>query len=328
MRVQLQLLFLCLVVGSVSAQTHSLAEKDAIRLTEAYALSNYVGDSIWEGWSDVPFAILLLTPERDFLIGHPQPSDDFISEGVNHHLGLEVFSRPRTEGWSLQLLATFPAVGGLPTVVIGQAEATGKSSTQWVLTLLHEHFHQLQMGWELYYSRVDALDLAGGDESGMWMLNYDFPYSDPAVTRRINDLRDAAIIALESTSGLAQIKKSLGDLESVISAEDFRYFSFQLWQEGVARYTEEMVATVASGDFRSSNEFLGLDDFITYKQAAGEIVAQRILEMRFLDVEKQGRVVFYPLGATLAVVLDEMSSTWRTQYFTSALDLVSLVSGQ
>lgn len=145
---------------------------------------------MWKGWSETPFAILLLTPDKDYLIGHPYPTDDFTNEGFDSRLRQEVYSRPRTESWGLNLLATFPAVGGLSTVVVGQPKATGKSSTQWVLTLLHEHFHQYQTGWESYYERVDALDLSGGDESGMWMLNYPFPYADKTVELSILRLRD------------------------------------------------------------------------------------------------------------------------------------------
>ena len=67
-------------------------------------------------------------------------------------------------------------------MVIGQAENTqSKTSTRWVLTALHEHFHQLQESRPRYYADVDALGLAKGDTTGMWMLNYPFPYTKAEV---------------------------------------------------------------------------------------------------------------------------------------------------
>ena len=45
----------------------------------------------------------------------------------------EVYSRPRR--FPTSFLATFPAVGGIPTVVAGEAESTqAKTSTPWVVT--------------------------------------------------------------------------------------------------------------------------------------------------------------------------------------------------
>ena len=96
-----------------------------------------------EGCDKAPFAVLLVTPEYEFLIRHPRPSQDFTLIGYDTVLKSNVYSRKRT--FSANLLATFPAVSGIPTIVIGQAENTSKkTSTPWVITLLHEHFHQLQ----------------------------------------------------------------------------------------------------------------------------------------------------------------------------------------
>src|SRR2546426_10031760 len=58
------------------------------------------------------------------------------------------------------LLATFPAVTGVTTIVIGEPTNTGKTSTEWVLTVLHEHFHQLEYSHPGYYAGVDSLRLS------------------------------------------------------------------------------------------------------------------------------------------------------------------------
>jgi hypothetical protein len=332
MRPFLTALFIVCSITIITATDTSLARAkqstldpgDAIRIAEAFSLASFIGDSVWEGWSETPFPILLLTPEKDYLIGHPFPTDDFTSEGIDERVGGEVFSRPRTESWGLNMLATFPAVAGLTTVVVGQASATGKSSTEWVLTLIHEHFHQYQFGWERYFESVGALDLAGGDETGMWMLNYPFPYEDEAVVETILRLRDDINSFLNGRSSRVRIGVSLNELKSQVSEKDFRYFTFQLWQEGVARYTEQEVANLASDGFISNAAFAALPDAVTYEEAFSTLLVRRSEEMKSLNPAKQGRVVFYALGSALASVLESTNPSWRDDYFESALDLVGL----
>src|SRR5215218_4041507 len=169
-----------------ATRTAALAPDDRVRIAEAFRLADAIGDSIWPGWTSAPFAVLLVTPEREFLVRHPRPSSEFTRIGYDSLLRSEVLVRDRT--LSPSFLATFPAVGGVPTIVVGQPRATGKSSTEWVLTLLHEHFHQLQTSRPDYYARVGALGLARGDQTGMWMLNYAFPYDSSAARTRFAEL--------------------------------------------------------------------------------------------------------------------------------------------
>lgn len=83
----------------------------------------------------------------------------------------------RKRMYPIAMQATFPGVNGVNTIVIGHAELTAdKTSTRWVLTVLHEHFHQLVYSQPGYYADVEKLGLAHGDKTGMWMLNYPFPY--------------------------------------------------------------------------------------------------------------------------------------------------------
>ncbi len=323
------LLFVC-SVKFTDAQSSSLAPAEAIRISEAFSLAEYVGDEVWEGGEAAPFAILLITPEKDFLINHPYPTDDFHLEGTDEILGMEVFSRP-SGTYSPRLLATFPAVADISTIVVGQAEMTGKSSTMWVLTLLHEHFHQYQNAWPDYYSGVDALDLSGGDQTGMWMLNYPFPYEEDEVVEALHRVRDEALMALKShddTTTLRDLAGALEDLQSKVSEKDFRYLSFQLWQEGISRYTEEVVAEMASSGYSATEAFVGLEDVISYADALDELEETRSKEMASMNPVTVKRVVFYPLGASLGTLLDRYSPDWRGDYFESAFDLISMVIGQ
>ena len=91
-----------------------------------------------------------------------------------------------------------------------------------------------------------ALDLAGGDESGMWMLELRLPLCRARrrrqaygrglarARRRAGGARHAAFAAaLRRLSGAPAALSP-----TAAGARNWRYFEFQLWQEGVARWTE------------------------------------------------------------------------------------------
>jgi hypothetical protein len=310
-----------LLASAAAAQPPTLREADRIRLAEAFHLAESVRDSIWAGWSEVPFAVLLLTPEHEFLVRHPAPSEDFARAGYDPLLQSEVYVRPNTGRYPLSFLATFPAINGVNTVVVGPPEHTGKSSTLWVVTLLHEHFHQLQYTRPDYYPAVAALDLSGGDETGMWMLNYPFPYDSARVVAAVNAYRDALVRALgppvEAGPPLAldDFLAARAALRQALADADFRYLSFQLWQEGVARYTEHRVAEDAATHHEPLPSFRALDDFVPYAAAADTLRHQLDEELANLDLASWKRVVFYALGAAEALLLDRARPGWQRRYF-------------
>lgn len=318
MRTSLLLLAFALVPAA-AAQQPSLREADHVRLAEAFHLADGIRDDIWPGWSEVPFAVLLVTPEHEFLVRHPRPSDDFaLVTEYDSLLHSAVYVRDRQ--FSPRLLATFPAVGGLSTVVVGQPEQTGKSSTLWVITLLHEHFHQLQNAQPDYFDAVAALDLSGGDETGMWMLSFPFPYASVAVAARFTEYRDALQRALSAARGPEEAEH-VGDylaaraaLRDALGEADYRYLSFQLWQEGVARYTEYRVAEAAAEQHEPLPSFRALDDFIPYSAAADSLRRALAEELVALDLASQKRVAFYSAGAAEALLLDAVRPGWQRRY--------------
>jgi hypothetical protein len=317
-------------VAASTAPTVALAPDDRIRIAEAFRLADSVGDQIWPGWTSAPFAILLVTPEREFLIRHPRPSPDFTSIGYDSLLKTDVLVRPRQ--FPLNLLATFPAVGGVPTIVVGQAAATErKNSTEWVVTLLHEHFHQLQTSRPGYFARVDSLGLARGDRTGMWMLNYAFPYDSARVRTRFAALTqrlDSALAATtddERTLRWTAVRSARTALRDALTPDDDRYFAFQTWQEGVARYTELAVARFAAAHYTPSAAFAALPDFVPYATVAERIESSVRAGLRGNSLERGNRVAFYPAGAAYALMLDRVVPTWRSHYFDSAMSLEVLL---
>lgn len=307
-----------------SPATPTLASDDRIRIAEAFRLGDAISDSIWPGWTSAPFAVLLVTPSHEFLVRHPRPSAEFTRIGYDSLLRSEVLVRART--LAPNLLATFPAVSGVSTIVVGQPRATGKSSTEWVLTLLHEHFHQLQSSRPDYYARVAALDLARGDQTGMWMLNYAFPYDSSVVQARFAALAAHLDSALSATapdvrrSHWLAARVARAALRADLPPDAERYLAFQLWQEGVARYTELQAARFAARRFTPSAAFLALPDFVPFDTAAARIEAGIRTGLR-APLARGRRVAFYPVGAATALLLDEEGEEWRERYLGGEMKL-------
>ncbi len=289
-----------------------LPRTDEIRLDEAARLAAELGEEVWKGWSAAPFAVLLITPEREFLLRHPKPPADFRGEGG-------VLSRTRT--LSPGMLATFP-FEGTSTIVVGQAESTFvKTSTPWVLTVLHEHFHQLQQSRPGYFQDVNSLGLSGDDQTGMWMLNYPFPYKAPAVAEQFSAMSRRLAVALRARgkadfrAAAAAYLQAKQDFKKLLSEKDYRYFSLQLWQEGLARYTECRVARLAAAKAPPGAEFKALPDFTSYERVATSLeegILARLLDAKLADDERNA---FYAVGAGEGLLLDELSPGWQDRYF-------------
>lgn len=315
-------LFVSLVTASIALgepKSPTISEMDRIRIAEAFRLADAIGNRVWPNWDKAPFAVLLVTADHEFLIRHPKPSDDFVLVGEDALLKSKVWQRPRK--FQKELLATFPAVGGIPTIVIGQAENTeAKTSTRWVITLLHEHFHQLQSSQPKYYVDVDSLGLARGDMTGMWMLNYPFPYEKPEVKEQFSVMAQALAQALKArqqpdfADRLGTYLESRKKFRSLLQADDYKYFAFQVWQEGIARYTECQLAELAA-DSEPSKAFRELKDYRSYKDTAGELLSRLEKDLASVQLDKAKRTAVYSFGAAEGLLLDRIKPEWRKQYF-------------
>ena len=317
-----KLVFVCilfLLAQSVSAkQKPSISDIDRIRLAEAFRIGESLGNRLWKDWTTAPFAILLVTPEYEFLVRHPNPSDDFTLIGYDSLLQSKVYFRKQS--FNKSFLATFP-FNGPTTIVVGQAEnTTSKTSTPWVVSILHEHFHQLQYSRPDYLKAVEALNLSGGDKTGMWMINYAFPYSEDEVKKTVETMCKILLDALQ-TKGESDFNNKLNvymkerqKLEKMLKPEDYRYFSFQIWQEGVARYTEYHMALLAAKMHKPSKEFKALKDYKPFNKVADEIKQNTLNEIKTLKFDEYQRVAFYPLGACEGFLLDRANPKWRERY--------------
>lgn len=315
-------LFLQSVRGQEKPQ---ISEVDRLRLAEAFRLSEVVDDRIWKGWAKAPFAVLLVTNDYEFLMRHPQPSPDFTLLGYDSLLKSNVYFRKRI--FSKRLQATFPAIqsSSISTIVVGEAENTeSKTSTPWVIMLFHEHFHQLQYSQPTYYKGVEALNLAHGDNTGMWMLNYAFPYEKIEVQQQFGALSKLLVQAVTSkddrATKLAVYLQARREFQQMLSPDDFKYFSFQFWQEGIARYTELQVAELAAARYKPSQAFRALKDFTPFVEVANETRERIINQLLTQQLAKSKREVVYPFGAAEGLLLDKVNPAWRERYLVDRFD--------
>lgn len=306
-------------------QGAALPDTDSIRIAEAFRLGAAVEDQIWPGWSKAPFGLMLITNDYEYLIGHSHATNNFDTLGYNRELRERVLFRKRL--FPTNLLATFPAINGISTIVVGQSAHTNfPSSTPWVVTILHEHFHQYQQSQPDYFSSTEALGLSHGDKSGMWMLNYPFPYDSSEVDEAFAAMARALLDAIKSPEREQPkyLKIFFGTFERfklLLSADDFNYFSFQCWQEGVARYTELVVAELGSTRYTPGKAFTSLRDYRQFGEVADTIRSKIYRELANPSLMQSRRVAFYTIGAGEALLLDKVRPDWKKYYLKSKFHL-------
>jgi hypothetical protein len=275
------------------------------QLAAVRAFARGPGERLWAGYGKAPFGFLLVAADRELLICHPSAPAGFAPAGRDAATGCPMSSRPRSgipDSW----LAAMPLFGPPSAIVMGGPASTGRSEGDWLRTILHEHFHQWQSALPEHYARVGRLDLAGGDTSGMWMLNFDFPYADPKAGADFAAASNALADAVAARGGrnfLPAFDRFLAArraFASTVGERNWRYLEFQLWQEGVARWTEIELGR-SYPDAR-------------VKAAAANLEAHSLRQLRTPDLKRLGREVAYPQGAGEAMLLQACGPAWRKAY--------------
>ncbi len=307
-----------LICGILFGQTlPELRYANKIRIKEAMTISTEFGDQLFKGYSTVPFAIVLVTDSTEFLINHPNPSADFKLLGRDNILNTSIYYRKAR--FNPRFLATFPAVNGLSCIVVGTSENTHRSSTEWVITLLHEHFHQYQSSYPDYFKSVSNLGLSGGDQTGMWMLNYPFPYDSLPVITQYKLFTTALYKTITNTnskiykSNLKQYIAERKKLKDLMTDAQYRYFSFQVWQEGLARHTEYNFLELLK-NYTPSKEMLALPDFISFPELKTKMYKNETKNLLEENLNETKRVSFYSVGFAEGILLDKLNKSWRKKY--------------
>lgn len=274
-------------------------------LASVRSFSRGPGEALWPGYGSAPFEFLLVEAKTETLLCRTAVPEGFKAAGHDKTVDCPRFVRDRTP-LSDTLLAAMPLFGPPPTIVMGTPETTKRTPASWLRTILHEHFHQWQFSLPDYFKRTDALDLKGGDETGMWVLNYPFPYSKPEVISLQSAASNALAEAVEARGTAAFADRLDAYLEKRsafrggVSEKDWRYIEFQLWQEGVARWTEIQLG-------KSYPE-------PSVAKSADVLEQRTIQELRKPDLKGQEREFVYAFGAAEAMLLAACGPKWRAHY--------------
>ena len=274
-------------------------------LAQTRAFAGTTGESLWPGYGSAPFGFLLLEPDREILLCRPGAPSGFEPDGDDPATGCPRLRRART-GLPAGLLAAMPMFGPPAVIVMGTPTTTGRSRASWLRTILHEHFHQWQWSLPDYYGRVEALDLAGGDKTGMWMLNFPFPYESAPVGAAYAAASNALADALEQRGrpGFAAAFDSYlaarRRFAASVSTREWRYLDFQLWQEGAARWSEIQLGKAYPDQ--------------AVRDSAVALEKATLASLRKPDLKAQGRELAYPFGAGEAMLMSACGPQWRDAY--------------
>jgi hypothetical protein len=157
------------------------------------------------------------------------------------------------------------------------------------------------------------------------MLNHPFPYTDAEMNKRFSALCRALSDALAAPeadlkSKAAAYLAARREFTGALSADDSKYFSFQIWQEGMARYSEYHLATLAAARYKPTAEFVALKDFTPFEKVARGLREGIVTGLPNLSLEKIQRIVFYAFGAAEGLLLDRVNKNWRRAYLAEKFD--------
>lgn len=300
-----------ILLAIAAAQPPAIADDasalDAVgpHLAQVRSFAASEGEKLWPGYASAPFGFLLVGDKAEFLLCRDRVPDGFTPAGTDPATGCGRHSRARS-GMPNTLLAAMPIFGPPSVIVMGTPQTTGRTQAGWVRTILHEHFHQWQSALPDYYPRTLALDLTGGDDTGMWMLNYPFPYEDAQVVKAHAAASSALADAL-AARGTRDFYPRFDDylrsrwvFEAAAGAEGWRYIQLQLWQEGVARWTE-----IELGKAYPDPEVA---------KSASALEQQTLAELRSPDLPGKKREFVYAYGAAESMLMDYCTPDWRRHY--------------
>src|SRR5262249_16001458 len=148
----------------------------------------------------------------------------------------------------------------------------------------------------------------------------------PEVSRQFSVLVRSLLEAMKTNSYARFAEKTADYLEAryilkkLLSPDDYKYFTFQLWKEGIATYTKYHVERWAATKYQPTREFRSLKDFTTFKATADQVHTGIVHELSTLKLKDYKRVAFYPIGAGEGLLLDRANPKWRSRYFKEKFD--------
>ena len=276
---------------------------------------HHFGDSIWDNISKTPLRILLITDSLEYLFNHDNPGTSFEWYQYDSMLNTNIYVRPKK--FPPFLRATFPAVNGIDCIVAGNPKNTEKSDEGWIIMLLHEHFHLYQNENRQYKENIALLAQRISKGNNNWMLDYGFPYNDTTINELFKDYSHSVYETCNSLNKnnfneeVKQCVTGCSEIQGHLSPDDYDYFRFQIWQEGIATYTEYQYLNKLSLNCQYFKDVYALDytlkDEILLKAYTNYLLKT--------DLQKSQRNLFYSLGLLEGIIKDKTNPEWKTDYF-------------
>lgn len=330
------------VPAADAARARRLDDDQLVLLREAVHILQAFGDDVWSGWGTIPKTTLIISPDHEYLVNLPKGSPsppDFTSTDQNF-MGMTVYSRPRT--LSSTLRTAFP-IGDVPVAVIGAWRADVESPNEWVLGLVEQWFHLLQL-YEGEQAKVAGLSFGRGEPS--WQINYSFPFDDPDVGNAMLLLgqslydfwtRGARLPRAGQRAFLAATASAaLQNLRVIITlkhgAEAYEYFQLQTWRAGVARYSSILAGRAVARaevlkEYKRTAGFDRLDHHKSYAALWEDELSRRFWLIRTAGLEgERDPTSFDALGHGIAELLDVIGFEWKARYFDHGVWLDDLVA--
>lgn len=295
------------------------AEHDRRMIADAQAIVRNEGDLIWAGLSQAPLPILLIGRKRETLFcGLPPPGFSTI--------GFDPITRCIMQVRARQLpvdLAAATDLGNFSVIHMGLPDALEATQADWIVTFLHEAFHQYQSTLPGYFSALDVVRARLGKTGEQWILEYPFPYADSKVKAEFAAMTLSAGQFLSAENDAQAEAAIRGYVEArnrardAMCPDDWLYYEFQVGQEGVARWTELRFAA-AAGETRPDIATIGKE------QTGGLAVSLSAIDSQGLNVWK--RSSFYVLGAIEASMLERVRPQWQLEYANNPFAMGSMLN--
>lgn len=311
--------FNCQSLGQTSIVIEANINKEISLIQNAdYIIQNF-GNAIWKDIDNTPLKILLITDSLEFLFNHNNPSKEFQLYKYDSLLKTKIYVRDRV--FPPFLRATFPAVNGQDCIVVGIPSNTNKTDEDWIIMLLHEHFHLYQGENNLYKKNIELLAKNLSNDSKNWMLEYKFPYDDKITNKLFKEITytlNEAFLSIgndDFQEKVKQYKIKLVEFKKVLSSNDFDYFTFQIWQEGVATYTESKYLDILNQNSSYIKEMTELNFSLKNKN---HLTKYRDFLLKS-NLQKEKRNLFYSIGLLQGIVYDKSNPIWKSDYFNAFL---------
>jgi len=291
-----------------SLKIPKLQKEDVEVLSEAYNLLMTQGNKVWPGWSETSIPFIYKKEKFEYWINFP----DTYAEGkfVGELGNMKIYGKASIG----KVVAAGKDVNDIHTVFIASPDLLGVSKEQWVITAMHEMFHVYQYS-KGYLEKVNNLNLAYGDDA-TWMLQYPFPYQDTSI-KTITHIIGYLSYKINKSDSFEENMYDCFILKDVIDLykeqlnreygndDHYWYSTFQQTTEGVAKYTELIMAEIAATDYTPLNPSFHFKDTYT----------SQFNVVRHSGKGTDGRLTFYYLGLGKCLVLDKINPNWKVDYF-------------